>query len=74
LAGVPPKPRIATRRLLLLLMVAVIVPGAARAASSPAADASATCADYPNQAAAQRAADTRDADGDASARTSRARA
>jgi hypothetical protein len=30
---------------------------------APIADA-ATCADYPNQAAAQRAADTRDADGD----------
>ncbi len=31
---------------------------------SPIAHASAVCADYPNQAAAQRAADTRDADGD----------
>ena len=30
----------------------------------PAAHAAATCADYPNQAAAQRAADTRDPDGD----------
>jgi hypothetical protein len=35
------------------------------ASPSPArAHASATCADYPNQAAAQRAADTRDPDGD----------
>src|SRR2546423_57220 len=38
-----------------LASVALAVPSAARAA---------TCADYPNQAAAQRAADTRDADGD----------
>jgi hypothetical protein len=30
----------------------------------PAPAAAATCSDYPNQAAAQRAADTRDADGD----------
>ena len=30
----------------------------------PIASASAVCADYPNQAAAQRAADTRDSDGD----------
>ena len=33
-------------------------------ATSPRAHAAATCADYPDQAAAQRAADTRDADGD----------
>ena len=33
-------------------------------ATSPRAHAAATCADYPNQAAAQRAADTRDPDGD----------
>ena len=33
-------------------------------ATSPRAHASATCADYPDQAAAQRAADTRDPDGD----------
>jgi hypothetical protein len=39
----------------------VLAPGASGA---PIADASATCSDYPNQAAAQRAADTRDADGD----------
>jgi hypothetical protein len=32
------------------------------ATASPAF--AATCAEYPNQAAAQRAADTRDADGD----------
>lgn len=31
---------------------------------APASAQAATCADYPNQAAAQRAADTRDADGD----------
>src|SRR4051794_21245814 len=33
-------------------------------ASAPRAHAAATCADYPNQAAAQRAADTRDPDHD----------
>jgi hypothetical protein len=33
-------------------------------AEAPVARAAATCADYPNQAAAQRDADTRDADGD----------
>ena len=54
-------------------MVALVIAAGALAApawSSPAsppparAHAAATCADYPNQAAAQRAADTRDADGD----------
>src|SRR5213595_1096445 len=48
------------------MLVAVVVsllvlPGASGAAI---AHASATCSDYPNQAAAQKAADTRDADGD----------
>jgi hypothetical protein len=33
-------------------------------AALPASAAAATCSDYPNQAAAQRAADTRDSDGD----------
>ena len=37
---------------------------AASPADAPVAHAAATCADYPNQAAAQRAADTRDPDGD----------
>jgi hypothetical protein len=32
--------------------------------ASPAPASAATCSDYPNQAAAQKAADTRDADGD----------
>ncbi len=36
----------------------------ARAADAPVAQASATCSDYSNQAEAQRAKDTRDADGD----------
>lgn len=31
---------------------------------APGSAAAATCADYPNQAAAQKAADTRDGDGD----------
>src|SRR4051812_34891593 len=37
---------------------------AASPAEKPIAHAAATCADYPNQKAAQEAADTRDADGD----------
>jgi hypothetical protein len=37
---------------------------ASRHPAPPRAQAAATCADYPDQAAAQRAADTRDADGD----------
>lgn len=37
---------------------------AASTAEAPSARAAATCADYPNQAAAQEAADTRDPDGD----------
>jgi hypothetical protein len=33
-------------------------------ADAPVAHAASTCSDYPNQKAAQEAADTRDADGD----------
>ena len=47
--------RLALPLLLVVAALALVAPQAARAA---------TCADYPNQAAAQRAADTRDADGD----------
>jgi hypothetical protein len=46
-------------RVTLLLIVAL---GAV--ATNPATSSAATCADYSNQAAAQQAADTRDADGD----------
>jgi hypothetical protein len=46
-----------------LLLVGLLVAAAAGAATAPRAGA-ATCADFPNQAAAQRAANTRDADGD----------
>lgn len=53
----------ATRRVLLMLIVLAAWPAGAQA-SAPAAHASATCADYSDQAAAQRAADTRDADHD----------
>jgi hypothetical protein len=60
----PAKLRGASRRLALLLLAIALVPAAARAASLPTAHAAATCADYPNQAAAQGAADTRDDDGD----------
>jgi hypothetical protein len=45
-----------------VVFAALIVTGLI--ASSPEAMAAATCADYANQAAAQRAADTRDPDGD----------
>jgi hypothetical protein len=47
------------RRVMALILLIVAAPSS----STSAADA-AVCADYPNQAAAQRAADTRDADGD----------
>jgi hypothetical protein len=55
--------------LLVVALVAVVLclaasPAVASPVDAPAARAAATCADYPNQAAAQRAADTRDADGD----------
>jgi hypothetical protein len=55
-------------RFALLLTAATLaglpVAAVAQPASSPQAVAAATCSDYPNQAAAQRAADTRDPDGD----------
>jgi hypothetical protein len=55
------------RRILLLLLasVAALLVGAAADAPVPTPIAqAATCSDYSNQAAAQRAHDTRDADGD----------
>jgi micrococcal nuclease len=48
----------------VVLALGALVAAPASAFASPVAHASATCDDYPNQAAAQRAADTRDADGD----------
>jgi hypothetical protein len=65
----PEQPRKPTRGLLAVALAAVALwPTASPAAASPAdpatAHAAATCADYPDQAAAQRAADTRDSDGD----------
>ena len=54
---------VAMRRLALPFLVVVAALAYIALAAPPAARA-ATCADYPNQAAAQRAADTRDADGD----------
>jgi hypothetical protein len=58
-------------RPLSIAMVAVVVIAVATAAglaagagARPTAPAAATCADYTNQAEAQRAADTRDTDGD----------
>jgi len=47
----------------LVALVALAVPAAAHA-DRPIARAAATCDDYSTQAEAQRAADTRDADGD----------
>jgi hypothetical protein len=56
------------RRFALLLATGALaglpVAALAQPASSPEAMAAATCSDYPDQAAAQRAADTRDPDGD----------
>jgi hypothetical protein len=58
------------RRVELRLLVAAMLVSAALLAAAPApadspvARAAATCSDYSNQADAQRAADTRDADGD----------
>jgi hypothetical protein len=50
--------------LLLAALVAMALWPAASTADGPVAYAAATCSDYPNQKAAQNAADTRDADGD----------
>ena len=47
-----------------LVAGAVALVPATSTAEAPIARAAATCADYPNQAAAQEAADTRDPDGD----------
>ena len=47
----------------LLVLLGFVVPGVV-AQAGPVAGASATCSDYSNQADAQRAGDTRDADGD----------
>src|SRR6478609_3323061 len=54
------------RLALALGLVAVLAVAASAEAAVPPPEArtAAVCADYPNQAAAQRAADTRDADGD----------
>jgi hypothetical protein len=49
---------------LSLLGAALFAPGATNASAPPVAHTSVTCADFPNQAAAQRAHNTRDADGD----------
>src|SRR3954447_140380 len=53
------------RRLsLLVVLIGVGIWPAASVAEAPVARAAATCADYATQASAQRAADTRDPDGD----------
>jgi hypothetical protein len=49
----------------LIALAAFVSSATARSLPDPpTAHAAAVCADYPNQAAAQRAADTVDADGD----------
>jgi hypothetical protein len=48
----------------LALLAGFPVGAPAQPASHPEANAATTCSDHPNQAAAQRAADTRDPDGD----------
>jgi len=53
-----------SRRLRLGALLAALLLVAVAAAAWPPHARAATCADFPNQAAAQRAADTRDADGD----------
>jgi len=51
--------------LAVLVLASTLGPASSVIASdAPVARASATCDDYSNQADAQRAADTRDADGD----------
>ena len=50
----------------LLSVAAAVASATPVRPAPPSAHAAATCADYPNQAAAQRAADTRDPDGDGS--------
>lgn len=55
--------RIAVPIVVLLVLAAASVP-ATGAPAPPVASAAATCSDYSNQAAAQRAADTRDSDHD----------
>jgi hypothetical protein len=49
---------------LLIALLALALLPVVSIADEPIARAAATCADYPNQAAAQLAGDTRDADGD----------
>jgi hypothetical protein len=49
---------------LLGALIAIALWPAASTAQPPTAHAAATCDDYANQAEAQRAADTRDGDGD----------
>jgi hypothetical protein len=48
----------------LLVLALGVWPAASNGDGPPVARAAATCSNYPNQAAAQRAADTIDADGD----------
>jgi hypothetical protein len=57
--------RLICAHLVVALCLLVVVAGAGAAPRlAPVAHVAATCSDYPNQAAAQRAADTRDGDGD----------
>ena len=60
----PTKTAAMTKYALLLALFSVAAWPSASTAMAPVAHAAATCADYPNQKAAQEAADTVDADGD----------
>ena len=62
---IPQRPPARAARLLLLIGCLVALAAlAAGAGASPVAERAATCSDYSTQAEAQRAADTRDPDGD----------
>jgi hypothetical protein len=54
----------AKQGVLLVLVGLAAWPTTSTADAPPVARAAATCADHPNQASAQRAKDTSDADGD----------
>ena len=53
-----------TRTILAAMIAGLLLAAAAAASSAPVAHAAAICADHPDQASAQRAADTLDGDGD----------
>jgi hypothetical protein len=60
----PPSPSVRAVVLALIILGLLAPAASARPLVEPIARAASVCANYPNQAAAQRAADTRDGDGD----------